>query len=126
MFCWLTVEVFSSDYKVGTPISFILLKDLSESCSVMSNSLQSYGLYSPWNSPGQNTGVGIHYLLQGSSQPKDRTQVPCMASRASLATMEAQEYWNLPLSSGSSWPRNQTRVYCIADPKLFTIVYLDA
>ena len=26
------------------------------SCSVMSNSLQPHGLYSPWNSPGQNTG----------------------------------------------------------------------
>ena len=37
----------------------------SESCSVMSNSLQTHGLYSPWNSPGQNTGVGSPYLLQG-------------------------------------------------------------
>ena len=25
----------------------------------MSDSLQPNGLYSPWNSPGQNTGVGI-------------------------------------------------------------------
>ena len=33
--------------------------------SVMSNSLQSHGLYSPWNSPGQNTGVGSLSLLQG-------------------------------------------------------------
>ena len=37
----------------------------SESRSVMSNSLESYGLYSPWNSPGQNTGVGSLSLLQG-------------------------------------------------------------
>ena len=36
----------------------------SESCSVMSNSLQSHGLYSPWNSPGQNIGVGSLSLLQ--------------------------------------------------------------
>ena len=27
----------------------------SESCSVVSRSLQPHGLYSPWNSPGQNT-----------------------------------------------------------------------
>ena len=27
--------------------------------------LRSHGLYSPWNSPGQNTGVGDLYLLQG-------------------------------------------------------------
>ena len=31
----------------------------------MSNSLQPHGLYSPWNSPGQNTGVGSLSLLQG-------------------------------------------------------------
>ena len=30
----------------------------SESPSVVSNSLQLHGLYSPWNSPGQNAGVG--------------------------------------------------------------------
>ena len=38
---------------------------LFESCSVMSNSLQTHGLYCPWNSPGQNTGVGHFSLLQG-------------------------------------------------------------
>ena len=37
----------------------------SESHSVTSNSLQPHGLYSPWNSPGQNTGVGSLSLLQG-------------------------------------------------------------
>ena len=36
----------------------------SESCSVMANSLQPHELYSPWNSPGQNTGVGSLSLLQ--------------------------------------------------------------
>ena len=37
----------------------------SESCSVLSDSLRPHGLYSPWNSPGQNTGVGSLSLLQG-------------------------------------------------------------
>ena len=37
----------------------------TESCSVISNSLQPHGLYSPWNFPGQNTGVGSLSLLQG-------------------------------------------------------------
>ena len=37
----------------------------SASHSVVSNSLQPHGLYSPWNSPGQNTGVGSLSLLQG-------------------------------------------------------------
>ena len=31
----------------------------------MSNSLQPHGLLCPWNSPGKNTGVGCHSLLQG-------------------------------------------------------------
>ena len=36
----------------------------SESCSVVSDSLRPRVLYSPWNSPGQNTGVGSLSLLQ--------------------------------------------------------------
>ena len=31
----------------------------------MSDSFQPHDLYSPWNSPGHNTGVGSHSLLQG-------------------------------------------------------------
>ena len=45
-----------------------------ESCSVVSNFLPPPGLYSPWNSPGQNTGVG-----RGSSQPRNQTQISCIA-----------------------------------------------
>ena len=37
----------------------------SESHSVLSSSLWPHGLYSPWNSPGQNNGVGSLSLLQG-------------------------------------------------------------
>ena len=37
----------------------------SESCSDVSDSLWPRGLYSPWRSPGQNTGVGSLSLLQG-------------------------------------------------------------
>ena len=36
----------------------------SESCSVMSDFLRPHELYSPWNSPGQNTGVGSLSFLQ--------------------------------------------------------------
>ena len=41
------------------------ISEWSESRSLMSNSLQPHGLYSPWHSPGQNTGVGSLSLLQG-------------------------------------------------------------
>ena len=37
----------------------------SESRSVVSDSLLPHGLYSPWNSPGQNTGVGSVSLFWG-------------------------------------------------------------
>ena len=33
-------------------------------CSDVFNSSRPHGLYSPWNSPGQNTGVDSHFLLQ--------------------------------------------------------------
>ena len=48
-----------------------------ESHSVLSDSFQPHGLYS---APGQNTGVGSLSLLQGISQPRDRTQVSDIAS----------------------------------------------
>ena len=38
---------------------------VSESRSVVSDSLQSHEQYSPWNSPGQNNGVGNLSLIQG-------------------------------------------------------------
>ena len=50
-------------------------KEVSESHSVVSDSLRRHGLYSPWNSPGQNTGVGSLSLLQGIFQPRQRIQV---------------------------------------------------
>ena len=56
----------------------------SESRSVMFNSLQPHGLYSPWDSPGQNTGVGSLSLLQGSSLPRDRTQVSLKGRRGEI------------------------------------------
>ena len=40
----------------------------SESRSVVSDSLWPHGLYSPWNSPGQNTGVSSLSLHQGIFQ----------------------------------------------------------
>ena len=46
------------------PACCIYMQSESESCSVMSNSLQPHGLHRSWNSPGQNTRVSSHSLLQ--------------------------------------------------------------
>ena len=43
----------------------LTLAKKNESHSIMSDSLQPHGLYSPWNSPGQNTEVGSWFLVQG-------------------------------------------------------------
>ena len=53
---------FSNSYENGKDCVFI---HESESFSVVSNSLQPNGLYSPWNSPGQNIEVGRISLFQG-------------------------------------------------------------
>ena len=54
-------------------------KSESESCSVMSDSLWPHGLYSPWNSLGQNTGVGSLSCLQRIflTQELDRGLLHC-------------------------------------------------
>ena len=49
-----------------------------ESRSVGSGFLRPHGLYSPWNSPGQNTGMGSLFFSRGSSQPRDWTQSPAL------------------------------------------------
>ena len=54
-----------------------------ESPSVVSDSLRPPGLYSPWNSPGQNTGVGSLSLLQGifptqGSNPRVQPRSPAL------------------------------------------------
>ena len=59
--------------------SWIIKKAESESRSAISNTLQLHWLYSPWNSLGQNTGWVAFPFSRGSSQPRDWTQVSCMA-----------------------------------------------
>ena len=90
----------------------------SESYSVVSSSLQSHGLNSPWNSPGQNTGVGSRSLLQGifptqgsnPGLPHCRWILYQLSHEGSSRILEWVGYlfW-----SGSSWLRNWTGVSCI-------------
>ena len=62
----LLMRVKEERKKDGLKLNIIKTKDSeSENHSVLSDSLQPHGLYSPWNSPGQNTGVGSLSLFQG-------------------------------------------------------------
>ena len=47
------------------PLHCIVYDCGSESRSVMPDSLRPRGQYSPWNSPGQNTGGGSIFFFQG-------------------------------------------------------------
>ena len=47
-----------SGYSKECIAAVLLSQNESESCLVMSDSLLPHGLYSPWNSPGQNTRAG--------------------------------------------------------------------
>ena len=48
-------------FKVNFKVNFKVKVKVTQSCPT----LRPHGLYSPWNSPGQNTGVGSLSLLQG-------------------------------------------------------------
>ena len=52
--------------------------EVSESCSVVSDSLQPHGLYSPWNSLGQYIGVGSLSILQGLLNPGIKPRSPSL------------------------------------------------
>ena len=116
----------------------------SECHSVVSNSLQSHGLYSPWNSLNQNTGVGSLSLLQGifptqgsnPGLPHCRWILYQLSNHAAAAAKSLQscptlcnpmdytihgilqagilEWAAFPFSRGSSRPRDRTQVSCIA------------
>ena len=103
----------------------------------MSDSLWLHGLYSPWNSPGQNTGVSSLFLLQGifriqGSNPGLLQRKWILYQPSSLKVKVAQlcltlcntmdcighgilqarilEWVAFPFSRGSFQPRDQTQV----------------
>ena len=75
--------------------------------------------YSPWNSPGQNTGVGSLSLLQGifptqglnPGLPHCRQILYWLSQKQRPRILQWVAY---PFSSRSSQPRNWTGVSCIA------------
>ena len=91
----------------------------SASCSVASDSLQPHGWYSPWGSPGQNTGVGSVSLLQWIPpiQGSNPGLLHCRRIPYHLSHQgnpRILEWVAFPFSSRSSQPRNRTGVSRIA------------
>ena len=85
---------------------------------VVSDFLRTRGLYSPWNSPGKNTGVGCHSLLQGIFPTQDQIQVSLIA-RDSLSAEPPGKPKNAGVGSLSLFQRifptqglNQCLLHC--------------
>ena len=124
---WFSVECLNSAYLLEYSTRTEGRSE-SESRSVVSNSLRPHGLYSPWNSPGHNTGVGSLSLLQGifSTQgsnpglPHCRWIIYQLNHKGCPTTLEWVVY---PFSRGSSLPRNQTGVSCICRQILYQLSY---
>ena len=91
----------------------------SESRSVVSDPLRPHGLYSPWYSPGQNTGVGSLSLLQGifPTQGSDLGLLHCRRILYQLShkgSPRILEWVAFPFSRRSFQPRDRTHVSLIA------------
>ena len=85
----------------------------------MSNSLRPHGLYSPWNSPRQNTGVGSLSLLPGifPTQGLNPGLPRCgriLYRLSHQGSPRILEWVACPFSCGSFQPRNRTGVSCFA------------
>ena len=97
----------------------------SESCQVMSSSSRPHRPYSPWNSLGQNTGVGSLSLLQGifpnPGLPHCRWILYQLSHQESPRMLEWVAY---PFSRGSPSPGIWTGVSCIAGRGLHLLAML--
>ena len=80
------------------------IQEWSESRSVESDSLQTHGLYSPWNSPGQNTRAGRCSFLQGI--------FPTQRSNQSILKEINPEYhrkdWSWSSNTLATWSEEST------------------
>ena len=103
---------------------FILIQPQAVLCLVMSNSLRPtvcslVGSSVHGDSPGKNTGVGCHALLQGiiptqglnPGFPHCRQILYCLSHQGRPRILKWAAY---PFFRGSSQPRNWTEVSCIS------------
>ena len=122
---------FSSSIKEETKWWWFSPRELSLTPTVLSSrkvkvaqlcpTLQHHGLYSPWNSPGWNTGLVSLSLLQaifptqGSNPglPHCRWILHQLSHKGS-PRIQILEWVAYPLCSRSSQSRNGTGVSCIA------------
>ena len=79
--------------------------------SVVSDSLcpMDTRLLCPWDFLGKSTGVGCHFLLQGTSQPRDRTQVSHIVDRSFIVWAKKAEEPEIKLPTfAGSWKKQDS------------------
>ena len=54
--------------------------EVAQSCPTLCDPMDTRLLH-PWDFLGKSTGVGFLFLLQGTSQARDLTQVSCIVDR---------------------------------------------
>ena len=99
MQCWPFITLLYSKCSKNLIVKFLQIHKVAQSCLTLCDptNCSPPGSSVHGTSPSKNTGVGSPSLLRGSSQPKDRTQVSCIAGGffTIWATREAQ-YGNSP------------------------------
>ena len=113
--------------KAQTDGNTIRRKSKSESCSVCPTLCEPRELYSPWNSPGQNTGVGSLSLFRGifptqGSNPGPQHCRQILYQLSHKGSPRVLEWVAYPFSSRSSWPRNWTGVSRIAGGFFYQLI----
>ena len=92
--------------RYGLLLLLLLLRHFSRVRLCVTHGLQPTRLLHPWDSPGKNTGVGCHFLLQ-CMKVKSLSRVRLLATPQTAAYQappsmgfSRQEYWSgLPLPS---------------------------
>ena len=104
------------EVEASIPAAHSMKVKVGQSCPTLCD---PHGLYHLWNSPGQNTGVGSHSLLQGifPTQGSNPGLLHCRQILYQLShggILRILEWVAYSFFSRSSQPRNRTGVPCIA------------
>ena len=109
----------------GGQLLLLLLSRFSLSDSVRPHRRQPTRLHRPWDSPGKNTGVGCHFLLQCmkvKSESEVAQSCPTLSDPAAYQAppsmgFSRQEYWSgLPLPSPREGRRRKNGLPLIPRP----------
>ena len=89
--------------EMGIPILHVVHARLVASESLQPHGLQPARILCSWDFPGKHSGAGCHFLLQGSSRPRDQLSSP-VSPGISLTPGRCETRVSWEGLSGSLWP----------------------